>query len=110
MPKDLGAKPSYRNNGFSQISRRQDLCSRSISGPRPSPASRSSPSVMNSTTAPWASTRRDQRRLEMAGHWPLGGAAAHASTTPPALSGASAELRERRNRGDVPVPGPDREV
>src|SRR5690606_19226908 len=58
-----GSKPSKRSNGFSQISRLHDLARRSVSVPSSAASSRSSPSVMRSTTAPWPSTRRDQRRL-----------------------------------------------
>ena len=59
-----GAKPSQRRSGFSQISRRADRCSRSISRRSRSGSSRSRPSVISSTTAPWPSTRRDQSRLK----------------------------------------------
>ena len=48
----LGAKPSKRNSGLSQIRRRQERCRRSISKARRSSGSRSSPSVIRSTIAP----------------------------------------------------------
>ena len=68
--------------GLSQIRRRQDLCSRSISRRYPTPASRSSPSVINSTIAPWPSTRRDQLRLNSARHWPMRVPPDQSSTAP----------------------------
>ena len=58
-------------SGLSQISRRQDLCRRSISRERPSPTSLSRPSLMSSTIAPCPSRRRDQRRLNSARQAPM---------------------------------------
>src|SRR5262249_48025968 len=58
MPLALASKPEKRNSGLSQISRRLERCRRSISKARLSPPSRSRPSVMSSTIAPWVSTRR----------------------------------------------------
>ena len=62
-PPARGAKPSQRSSGFSQISLRQDRRSRSASAASLAGSSRSSPSVISTTTAPCPSTRRDQSRL-----------------------------------------------
>src|SRR6185503_14524066 len=66
MPRALASKPENRSRGLSQISRRQERCSRSISKPSRSSGSRSSPSVNSSTTAPCVSTRRDHCLLNTA--------------------------------------------
>ena len=64
MPLALASKPEKRSSGLSQISRRQERCSRSISKASRSSGSRSSPSVISSTIAPWVSTRRAQSLLK----------------------------------------------
>src|SRR5262245_49621657 len=64
MPLALASKPENRSSGLSQINRRQDRCSRSISKARRSSGSRSSPSVISSTIAPWVSTRRAHSLLK----------------------------------------------
>lgn len=64
MPAAFGAKPSNRRSGFSQIARRAVSRRRSASRAGLSPAYRSGPSVIRSTSAPWPGTRRDQSRLK----------------------------------------------
>src|SRR5664279_3988473 len=63
-PLARASNPSKRSSGLSQISRRPERCSRSISKANVSSASRSSPSVISSTTAPCVSTRRDHCLLK----------------------------------------------
>ena len=64
MPAARGSNPSKRNSGLSQTSVwRHERCSRSISNASVVSPSRSSPSVIKSTTAPCVSTRRDQHKL-----------------------------------------------
>src|SRR5262245_31917068 len=65
MPLALASKREKRSSGLSQISRRQERCSRSISNASRSSGSRSSPSVMSSTIAPWVSTRRAHSLLKL---------------------------------------------
>jgi hypothetical protein len=65
MPLALASKPEKRSSGLSQMSRRQERCSRSISNASRSSGSRSSPSVISSTSAPWVSTRRAHSLLKV---------------------------------------------
>src|SRR5499425_794044 len=65
-PLARGSKASKRSSGLSQIRRRHERCSRSISKARLLSGSRSSPSVIKSTIAPCASTRRAHRLLNAA--------------------------------------------
>jgi len=74
----------YFRCGFS---RRQDLCSRSISRPRPAPSSRSSPSDISTATAPWVRTRRDQFKLKLRMQWPM--------RVPPDQSATASPTRSR---------------
>ena len=91
MPRAFGVKPSQRSSGFSQISRRADRCRRCISRDRRSGSSpRSRPSVISSTTAPWASTRRDQSRLKACRQAPM--------RVPPSQSAPRARRRPARRR------------
>ena len=70
-PPALAAKSPKRSSGLTQITRRLDLASRSISASSLSRLSRSSPSVKRSVIAPWPSTRRDQSRLKRSSASPI---------------------------------------
>src|SRR5262245_40259182 len=92
MPLALASKPAKRNSGLSQMSRRQERCRRSISNSSRSPPSRSSPSVIKSTTAPCVSTRRAhcllKARSEVAIRVPPDQSATLAETAASASSGS----------------------
>src|SRR5262249_51942876 len=66
MPLALASKPEKRSSGLSQISRRQERCRRSISNASRSSGSRSRPSVISRTMAPWVRTRRAHSLLKAA--------------------------------------------
>ena len=97
-PRARGVKPSQRRSGFSQISRRAESCSRSISAASRAGSSRSRPSVINSTTAPWLSTRRDQSRLKACRQAPMRVPPSQSCASRPAAASAASTSRRRRWR------------
>ena len=109
-PLARGSKPSKRRRGLSQISRRHERCSRSISNDRVSSASRSSPSVMRSTTAPCPSTRRAQRLLNSAKDVAMRVPPAQSATLAPQAASASSGSRWRIERVTLVSRVPNRKV
>src|SRR5579862_6071789 len=91
MPRARASNPSKRNSGLSQMRRRQERCSRSISNASVSSASRSSPSVMRRTMAPWVSTRRAHSLLKLCSD--------EAMRVPPDQSGTLAEQADSASSG-----------
>jgi hypothetical protein len=94
----FGAKPVQRRSGFSQIRRRQERCRRSASLARSVVSSRSSPSVIRSTTAPCPSTRRDQSRLKAWSDCPIRVPPDQSCACAPAAFRAASTSRARRCR------------
>src|SRR3978361_2058032 len=89
MPCALASKPLYRSNGLSQIRRRQDRCSRSISNASFSSESPSSPPEIKSPMAPCPSTRRPHNLLKLCNEVAILGPPAQSSTDEEQLASAS---------------------
>src|SRR5947208_12660411 len=98
MPWALASKPPKRSSGLSQIRRRQERCSRSISNASLASASRSSPSEIRSTIAPWPSTRRPHNLLNECSEVAMRVPPAQSSTDEEHLASASSGSRARKDR------------
>src|SRR6202021_1388948 len=98
IPCALASKPPKRSSGLSQIRRRHDLCSRSISNASLASASRSSPSEINSTMAPCPSTRRPQSLLNVCSEVAIRAPPPQSSTLSEQLARASSGSRARSAR------------
>src|SRR6202035_2054976 len=98
MPCALASKPPKRNSGLSQIRRRQDRCSRSISNASLASASRSSPSEIKSTIAPCPSTRLPHNLLKVCSELAMRVPPAQSSTVEEQLASAWSGSRARSAR------------
>src|SRR6185437_14450614 len=76
----------------------EDLCSRSISNASVASASRSRPSEINSTMAPWPSTRRPHNLLKLCSEVAIRVPPAQSSTDDEQLAKASSGSRARNAR------------